>query len=117
MTEEQGKTPRCDAIVEKVHHITSDLAEGNVGQDAEYINADDARDLERELSAALVRAEQNEDDAERWRHFRDEMDESSKLHMIATGCNVYDSTVDKDKRSTDQIKRVVENMCNKDHQP
>ncbi len=33
-------------------------------------------------------------DAARWRYFREEMDESDKLHMIASGTDHYDGTID-----------------------
>jgi hypothetical protein len=33
-------------------------------------------------------------DAARYRHFRDEMDESEKLRMIAAGTDHYDATID-----------------------
>ena len=36
-------------------------------------------------------------DAERWRFFRDEMDESDKLHMLANGTDHYDRVIDQHK--------------------
>jgi hypothetical protein len=35
-----------------------------------------------------------DEDAARWRYFRDEMDMTDALHMIADGTDEYDNTID-----------------------
>jgi hypothetical protein len=36
-----------------------------------------------------------DEDAARWRYFRDEMDMTDALHMIADGTDEYDDTIDR----------------------
>ena len=70
------------------------------------VSTNPARSLLRELagnpthplsaSCALLLShiEALERDAARWRYFRDEMDDSDKLHMLAHGTVHYDSDID-----------------------